>query len=415
VIIVTIFFDYLSVMMIDPIVIQVISNSTIFQKTNYNFWVIGAGILFGIYSIGQFITAPFLGTLSERYGRKPVLVFSLLGTVFARLLFIGGLLLSSFWIILLSRFIDGITGGNISAAEAAIADISDESNLDHNFRISASAVALGLALGPIVNIASYYTLSSYFPGFQSSIISAIAALGLSVFNLLLLALLFGETLKRKTQEVRFHLEDINIISKISKLGEKKKLFFLVFIFTFGFWLASYLKLYIPFQLNYSSNDDGSYINLAYLYVGFWLVVSQQFILRKYDIRLKGTLINFISICILGGVILLSFSLPINWDEYFYVKYIILASGASLFAIGYGAVYPIFNSWLCEKDDYVLSTHSKTGEILGISTSMNALSQGLAPILAGLLATYSISTPIVAGLILMAFSIFYLYFNSRRRF
>jgi Major Facilitator Superfamily len=83
------------------------------------------GILFASYSLMQFIFAPILGGLSDRYGRRPVLFFSIIGSAIGYL-FIG--FSSALWMVFAGRIIAGITGGNISTAQAYIADVTTKEN-----------------------------------------------------------------------------------------------------------------------------------------------------------------------------------------------------------------------------------------------------------------------------------------------
>ena len=82
------------------------------------------GALTAAYPLMSFIAAPVLGQLSDRYGRRKVLAVCLAGTSFGYMLFAVGILMKSLPLLFLSRIIDGITGGNISVAQAAVADVS---------------------------------------------------------------------------------------------------------------------------------------------------------------------------------------------------------------------------------------------------------------------------------------------------
>ncbi|MFM7368084.1 MAG: MFS transporter, partial [Sphaerospermopsis kisseleviana] len=82
-------------------------------------------LLFSIYSISQFFATPVIGKLSDRFGRKPLLIISLAGTVIAN--FIAGNATVA-WLLFFARFLDGITGGNVSVAQAVISDITSPKN-----------------------------------------------------------------------------------------------------------------------------------------------------------------------------------------------------------------------------------------------------------------------------------------------
>lgn len=105
------------------------------------------GLLVGSYAAAQLIGAPFLGRLSDRYGRRPVLLVSIFGTA------IGFLMLgfaNSLWMLFASRIIDGLTGGNISVAQAYITDITDRKDRARGLGLIGAAFGLGFIVGPAI-------------------------------------------------------------------------------------------------------------------------------------------------------------------------------------------------------------------------------------------------------------------------
>ncbi len=105
------------------------------------------GLLFASYSVMQLIFSPILGRLSDRYGRRPVLFFSLLGTSLG--FFILGFA-TTLWMLFLGRIIDGITGGNISTAQAYIADVTTAENRAKGMGLIGAAFGLGFIFGPAI-------------------------------------------------------------------------------------------------------------------------------------------------------------------------------------------------------------------------------------------------------------------------
>ncbi|MET0626338.1 MAG: MFS transporter [Pyrinomonadaceae bacterium] len=103
------------------------------------------GLLFASYSAMQLIFSPILGRLSDRYGRRPVLFFSLLGTSLG--FFVMGFA-TTLWMLFAGRIIDGITGGNISTAQAYIADVTTEENRAKGMGLIGAAFGLGFIFGP---------------------------------------------------------------------------------------------------------------------------------------------------------------------------------------------------------------------------------------------------------------------------
>jgi len=105
------------------------------------------GLLFASYSVMQLIFSPILGRLSDRYGRRPILFFSLLGTSLG--FFIIGFA-TTLWMLFVGRIIDGITGGNISTAQAYIADVTTEENRAKGMGLIGAAFGLGFIFGPAI-------------------------------------------------------------------------------------------------------------------------------------------------------------------------------------------------------------------------------------------------------------------------
>src|SRR6266496_5317101 len=105
------------------------------------------GILQATYPLMQFIGAPILGRLSDRFGRKPILIASQLGTL-AGFVLLG--FANTLWLLFLSRIIDGLSGANISTAQAAIADSTNEKTRTQGLGLIGAAFGIGFILGPII-------------------------------------------------------------------------------------------------------------------------------------------------------------------------------------------------------------------------------------------------------------------------
>ena len=127
------------------------------------------GLLVASYAVAQLIGAPLLGRLSDRVGRRPVLFISIFGT------FVGFLLLGfagALWMLFVSRVVDGLTGGNLSVAQAYISDVTDQKNRAKALGLIGAAFGLGFIIGPAVGGA----LSVYgyaVPAFAAAALSAI--------------------------------------------------------------------------------------------------------------------------------------------------------------------------------------------------------------------------------------------------
>ncbi len=106
------------------------------------------GLLFAIFSICQLVAAPALGDLSDRYGRRPVLIFSLAGTVIS---FVMMALAHSLTMLFLARIVDGLSGGNISTARAYVADVTEPKDRARAYGLIGAAFGLGFIFGPALS------------------------------------------------------------------------------------------------------------------------------------------------------------------------------------------------------------------------------------------------------------------------
>src|ERR1700704_1434383 len=106
------------------------------------------GLLFAIFSLCQLIAAPALGDLSDRYGRRPVLIFSLAGTVVS---FVMMAVATSLTILFVARIVDGLSGGNISTARAYVADVTEPKDRARAYGLIGAAFGLGFILGPALS------------------------------------------------------------------------------------------------------------------------------------------------------------------------------------------------------------------------------------------------------------------------
>lgn len=196
--------------------------------------------LFAIYSLSQFIAAPIIGKLSDRWGRKPLLLISLAGTIVANLL-VGTA--NNAIVLFGARFLDGITGGNVSVAQAIITDITEPDKRTRAFGLFGASLGMGFVIGPLI---SYFAtqISLGAPFVASAIFAAIA--------LVITTWLLPETLKPATASTAstgslFNFGFKNIISgfTLPRVGALLTITFLTGttfgMFTFGFQ-AYYFKV-----------------------------------------------------------------------------------------------------------------------------------------------------------------------------
>lgn len=204
-----------------------------------------AGLLLSTFSAAQFFATPMMGKLSDRFGRKPLLVISLMGTVIANFLASSAsfLPLSLGCIVLFSaRFFDGMTGGNVSVAQAIVADVTEPKDRAKAYGIFGAAFGLGFVVGPVISLVAQkltegmgekISLGAAF--FASSILATIA--------LTLTVLFLPETLPPEKRKVGGRWFDLGLKELaqgffLPRIGILILLNFLIgttfTMFTFGF-------------------------------------------------------------------------------------------------------------------------------------------------------------------------------------
>src|SRR5512142_715298 len=196
-----------AIMLLDVTGVTILYPVAAYIVREYSSQALMVTLLSVIYAAAQFFAAPVLGKLSDRVGRRPVLLVSLLGSAVGYLIF-G--LAGALWILLLSRLIDGVTGGNMSTASAYIADVSTPDELAKNFTLVGIAWGVGLVLGPTLGgILGQWHLRA----------PAFAAAALSLANMTASFFLLPESLpKEKRKAAAMRASDFNAFASIGELG-----------------------------------------------------------------------------------------------------------------------------------------------------------------------------------------------------
>jgi MFS transporter, DHA1 family, tetracycline resistance protein len=218
------------------------------------------GWVVSIYSWMQFVFSPILGRLSDKYGRRPVLFVSLLGSAVGYVV-LG--LATTLFLVFIGRIISGITGGNISAAQAYIADVTTKENRGKGMALFGAAFGLGFVLGPAIGgITSKYGV--HVPFFIAAVLSLIAAAAVYV--------VLPET-RRPHVEVESTEPEGRIAKLLGSLREPKfgTVSLIYFLLVTAFSIMTYaFVLYTAFRFHYNAEQNGYLFAL----VGFTAVLGQ---------------------------------------------------------------------------------------------------------------------------------------------
>lgn len=337
------------------------------------------GMVMATYSFAQFLAAPMWGRLSDRVGRRPVLLVSLAGAVVA---YIGLGLVDSLWMLFAARALGGAMAGNIAAAFAYVADVTTPDNRARGMGLIGAAFGLGFIAGPAIGgiLAGPDPLNA---DYQTP---AFAAAGLSIAALALAAARLKESLAPEMR-ARALVKRSRWLQFRDVLGRPKVglLIALSFLATFVFaGMETTFAMWSRRQFGWGPEQNG------YLFasVGFLAAAIQGGLVG----RLAGTfgearLITHGAAALAAGMVLLPFSDSL----------IVLAASMILMVYGFSIINPSLNSLIS-----LQAGKDEQGSVFGVSRSATTFARVVGPIWAGFLfATLGKDWPYFGGALVMA--------------
>lgn len=330
-----------------------------FIVREYNTTAIAVSLLTVLFAISQFIAAPILGRLSDRYGRRPILLICLLGSAIGYFIFgIGGAL----WILYISRIIDGFTGGNVSIATAIVTDISSVKERTKNLGLIGAAFGLGFIIGPVIGgVLSQISLAA--PAYAAGIFALAAAVA-GYFIL-------PESLPLENRNFNtIKLNELNPLASIGKFLTRSMLGILLLVFIIVNFVFNGFTITFPVFTISEFNIDPLNIGGLLFVSGIVIAIVQGGLIGKLASRFGDKNLLMSGIIILAiGFVLFSFA------NFFWMLYPILG----LISLGVGLITPTLNSQISK-----IVPPQEIGEVFGVSTSLNSLMTVLGPLAAGLL-------------------------------
>ena len=318
------------------------------------------GLLFASYSVMQFIFAPVLGRLSDKYGRRPVLLVSLLGTA-SGFLILG--FANTLWLLFVGRIIDGISGGNISTAQAYIADVTTKEDRAKGMGLIGAAFGLGFVFGPAIGgILSRWGINVPF----------LFAGVLALLNAVLLFFVLPETVTRD-HPARVSAASgrgwNQLVAALRKpaLASVMTIYFLGIV-AFSIMTASF-SLFMMFRLGYDAFHNG----WIFAFVGVISAIVQGGLIGRLVKKFGEPLLVIAgALLVAASLVLVPFVTPLTRIAVF------LLIGAAT-SVGQALLAPSLSS-LASKS----ASAAQQGSVLGVMQSVASLARAVGPSLAAVL-------------------------------
>lgn len=343
-------------------------------------------LLLSVYAVCVFFAAPGLGALSDRYGRRPLLLICLFGSAIGYLVIgIGGAL----WVLFAGRIIEGITGGSISTIFAYFADITPREQRTKYFGWVSAVAGVGSAIGP--------ALGGLLANFGYSVPMFFGA-GITLLNVVFGILYMPESLDKNNRLKKIAFVRLNPFTQLLNVLSMKNLNRLL-VSAFLLWIpaGSLQAIFSQFTID-TFNWAPALIGLMFSIIGIQDIISQGLIMPKLLLKLSDAQISILGmISEIMGYSLIAASALFSF-------YPLLIAGMFIFGFGDSIFGPSFNGMVSKSVD-----SGEQGRVQGGSQSIQALARIIGPVIGGqIYVSLGHAAPAFMGMILIAAAIPILY-------
>jgi len=345
------------------------------------------GLLGTSFSIMQFLFASFWGGLSDRYGRRPIMLISISIMIIAYILFANATVL---WLLFATRLLKGFGAANLSVAQAYISDVVPKEERTKAFGIIGAAFGLGFIFGPSIG----GVLNEYY-GVQG--VGYFAAM-LGGLNLVLAYFFLHETLQEKSTTVELFPNPFKDILRFRSISEVNALFTINFVYILGFSMMQ-----ITSTLLWAEHFGLSEMHIGYTfaYIGLLAVVIQGGLIGYFNTWFgERNLLIFGTVLVALGL----FSMPFVPTDQFYFELVSL----TLLSFGNALLTPTVSSLLT-----TFAPEGAQGKILGTNQSVGSLARVVGPAIGGLVYGWHYTYPyVLSGTITLVVSVLALRLRKR---
>ncbi len=335
------------------------------------------GLLFSLFSLCQLISTPIIGRLSDKYGRKPLLALSLIGSAVS---FFMMAFAPSAIFLFIARALDGITAGNIPVISAIISDTTEEKNRGKGFAVLGAAFGFGFVFGPAI--------ASFTVGINAALPFIIAGIVSTIAVILTFVIL---------KETNMHIGEVksknafNFKALFRDMGDKNIVYLLtiLFLYTTGFNLFIYA--FQPFAIRIL-HIDVVHISWIFTGIGIMGIIAQGFIFPQVSKRFNLRKVYIVSLTLLSIIFLI---LSLSTSYIFFLTVLLLMALVNSF------VGPLSQTFLSQSAD-----SKSQGSIQGVGSTFTSLGQILGPIVGGVVSSFALKYSFVIAAFLILVCVYF---------
>ncbi len=384
------------VVLIDLIGFGIVLPLLPFYASQFHASPMAIGLLYSVYSFAQLIFSPVWGSFSDRIGRRPIMLMSTLGASLAYLLFAFS---NSLSVLFLSRLLAGVMGGNISTAQAYVADVTTHEERAKGMGLIGAAFGIGFVLGPVIstllihpNVHSFLNLPNPYatPGLFASL--------LSLTSFLLVLFKLPETVKKSARDDAERVTKTSVLTLdfwraiLTPNKTDTKHFLPLLLITVLLLSIGQSSLYSSFPLFCQKilGFSAQQVGFQYIYMGIIAILIQggaiRFLIKKYR---EEKLFLLGNILLVAGLALIPFA----------TSPAALLCFLTVMSIGGSLNGPTLNSIVSKKAD-----PSRIGAMMGTSQGLAGLGRVIGPAWGGILYGVQFRLPFLATALIVSFTI-----------
>ena len=335
------------------------------------------GLLFSLFSLCQLISTPIIGRLSDKYGRKPLLAISLIGSAIS---FFTMAFAPSAIFLFIARALDGITAGNIPVISAIISDTTDEKNRGKGFAILGASFGFGFVFGPAI--------ASFTVGINAALPFIIAGF-VSLVAVFLTFIILKET-NTHTNEIKEN-KVFNFKALFRDLKDKNIVYLLsiLLLYTTGFNLFIYA--FQPFAIRIL-NIDVVHISWIFTGIGIMGIIAQGFIFPQVSKRFNMRKVYVVALVMLS---IIFFVLSFSTSYLFFLMILMFMALTNSF------VGPLSQTFLSKSAD-----SKSQGSIQGIGSTFSSLGQIIGPLIGGFVSSYALKYSFIVSSFLILICVYF---------